>query len=84
MSAAHFPATAVLSGNEEHLSVSPSLSALPGRRPIKINSASGVLFALPVKSLDDRRRREFGAPCGPNAELIETRQQARALLACGA
>ena len=71
MSAAHSPANSALFGNEEHLSVSRTLSELQGRRPIRINAPGEILFALPVEGLDDQRLREFVALCGPNApELI--------------
>jgi GTP cyclohydrolase II len=80
MNAAHSPANSALFGNEEHLSVSRTLSELQGRRPIRINAPGEVLFALPVEGLDDQRLREFVALCGPNApKLIVTRQRARAI-----
>jgi hypothetical protein len=81
MSAAHFPATSVLFGEEQHLSVSRALSELQGRRPLRNNAPGEVWFALPAEGPDDQRLREFMALCPNVTELIVTRQRARALLA---
>jgi hypothetical protein len=80
MNAAHSPANSAPFGNEEHLGVSRALGELQAPRPIRVNAPGKVLFALPVEGLDDQRRHEFVALCGPNApELIVTQQRARAI-----
>src|SRR5512147_253361 len=80
MNAALSPASSVLFGDEEHLSVSRALGELQAGRPIRVNALGEVLFALPVESLDDQRLHEFVELCGPNApELVVTQQRARAI-----